>query len=308
MNEGTMEVTGATLATVEWRPENEARAILQIVHGMAEHVRRYDDLAKRFTARGYLVVGHDHRGHGKTATAETLGHMGPWQPVVDDVRRVGDKARADHPGIPLGVLAHSMGSFMAQQLILDAPDHADAWALSGSNGKPPAIAAAGRLVARFERWRVKPEKPSGLLQKLSFGRFNDGFEGRTEFDWLSRDPEQVDLYVDDPFCGFALSTDSWVGMLDALGPIADPYRQRQIPPELPIYILGGAEDPVSEKGAGLQQLAGAYRNAGLTDVTLDLYEGARHEILNEINRDEVIEDLMDWMDARLGLVDHSSET
>lgn len=301
MINSTLEVPGATLSTVLWEPEGPPRALLQIVHGMAEHIRRYDYVAKAFCEAGFLVFGHDTRGHGKSATSGELGHMGPWNTVVEDIRRVGDHVQKEHGDLPKALLAHSMGSFMAQQLILDAPEHASAWILSGSNGKPPAIAAAGRLVARFERWRVKSSKPSNLLQNLSFGKFNDGFEGRTEFDWLSRDDAQVDAYVADPHCGFALSTESWVGLLDALGPIADPFRQRRIPADLPVFIVGGGDDPVSEKTKGLRQLKGAYEEAGLKDVTLSIHEGARHEILNETNRDEVIGELITWTKERLGL-------
>ena len=227
--------------------------------------------------------------------------MGPWNTVVEDVRRVGEDARKKHGELPMVLLAHSMGSFMAQQLILDVPEHAAAWILSGSNGKPPAIAAAGRLVARFERWRTKPHRSSALLQNLSFGKFNDGFEGRTESDWLSRDEAQVDAYIADPLCGFGISTESWVGLLDALGPIADPFRQRRIPADLPIYIVGGGEDPVSEKAKGLRQLKKAYDDAGLKDVTLSIHEGARHEILNETNRDEVLAELLTWVTTKLEL-------
>lgn len=301
MISSTLEVPGATLSTVRWEPEGEPRAILQLVHGMAEHIRRYDYVAKAFAKAGFLVFGHDTRGHGQSAKPNELGHMGPWNTVVEDIRRVGDHERKNHADLPMALLAHSMGSFMAQQLILDAPEHAAAWILSGSNGKPPAIAAAGRLVARFERWRVKPSKPSNLLQNLSFGKFNDDFEGRTESDWLSRDDAQVDAYVSDPHCGFGISTESWVGLLDALGPISDPFRQRRIPAELPLFIVGGGEDPVSEKGKGLRQLEGAYKDAGLKNVTLSLHEGARHEILNETNRDEVIDELITWTTQNLGL-------
>lgn len=301
MISSTLEVPGATLSLVCWEPEGPPRALLQLVHGMAEHIRRYDHVAQAFTQAGFLVFGHDTRGHGQTAKSGKLGHMGPWNAVVEDIRRVGKHIRKDHPDLPMALLAHSMGSFMAQQLILDAPDHAAAWILSGSNGKPPAITAAGRLVARFERWRVKPDKASNLLQTLSFGKFNDDFEGRTEFDWLSRDDEQVDAYVADPHCGFGISTESWVGLLDALGPIADPFRQRRIPADLPLYIIGGGEDPVSEKGKGLRQLYGAYVDAGLKNVTLSIHEGARHEILNETHRDEVIEELIAWSAENLNL-------
>ena len=300
MESEILEVPGARLDVVQWRPSGEPIATVQLVHGMAEHIRRYDHFARRLADAGYWVFGHDHRGHGRSAEHSDvrLGHMGAFRSAVEDIRRVAGHVRGES-SLKGALFAHSMGSFMAQELLLDHPDHADAWVLSGTNGKPPAIAAAGRLVARLERWRKKPEVASPLLQKLSFGRFNDGFEGRTEFDWLSRDPDQVDAYIDDPHCGFGVSTETWVGLLDAFGPMSDPYRQRHIPKDLPILLIVGSEDPVSEKSKGVQQLRGAYEAAGLNDVTLRIFEGARHEVLNETNRDEVEGVVMDWLTPHL---------
>lgn len=298
MKHSKLKVPGAELAITCWRPQGEPKAALQIIHGMAEHIRRYDFLAEMFVEAGWLVLGHDHRGHGRTAESGALGQMGSWENTVNDVRRVNRYLRSEAPGVPVGILAHSMGSFMAQELMIDSPEMAGAWALSGSNGKPAAL-AAGRAIARIERFRVRGNRSSRLLQKLSFGKFNDGFEGRTEFDWLSRDPAQVDAYVKDPHCGFALSAGSWVNLLDALGAMADPNRQRKIPNDLPVYILGGQEDPVSDKSKGLLRLERAYKSAGLTNLTLRIYPGARHEILNETNRNTVIDELKSWFEAVL---------
>ncbi|MEM9861256.1 MAG: alpha/beta hydrolase [Myxococcota bacterium] len=294
----TFDSNGQALSLRVWEPVGPPKALLQIVHGMAEHIARYDRLARAFTSRGYRVFGHDHRGHGLTATKETLGHLGSFSACVEDLRNVSASMQPD-PALPMGIFAHSLGSFMAQELLLQAPDHAGAWALSGSNGKPPPIAQVGRLVARIERFRLSPTRESRLLQFLSFGKFNDDFPGRTDFDWLSRDDAEVDKYVADPLCGFGVSAGTWVSFLDALGPAADPFRQRMLPRDTPLYLVGGDQDPVSEKGKGMRALESAYRLAGLRDVTLRLYEGARHEIVNETNRDEVTDALVAWFDERL---------
>lgn len=302
-----LDVPRGALEVRMWRPER-VRGTLQLVHGMSEHIRRYDQTARFFAARGFLVFGHDHRGHGPSArAARTLGQMGEWEQVVVDIERVKESALEhgeNSASTPHVVLAHSMGSFMAQELILRDASFADAWILSGSNGKPPAIAAAGRLVARFERFRLSAKKPSMLLEKLSFGRFNDGFPGRTDFDWLSRDEAQVDAYVEDELCGMPLSTESWVGLLDGLPLLADPHRLRHIEPmSTPILIIGGGDDPVSEKATGLRKLERAYAAAGLSDVVLRVYDDARHEVLNETNRAEVWNDIADFVGFRLGLAD-----
>lgn len=294
-------VDDLSLAGYLWRPKDEPKAILQIAHGMAEHARRYDRVARHFADQGWLVVAHDHRGHGRSVLdGAPLGHMADedaWTKAVEDVRRVGQAVRKEHPGLPVVLLAHSMGSFMAQALLADAPDGYAAVALSGSNGKPPPLAHAGRLVTRLERLRLGRRATSPLLQKLSFGSFNKGFEGRTEFDWLSRDPTEVDAYLADPLCGFALSVQSWLDMLDALPGLLAPRRLARVPKELPVYVFGGDADPVSEKGRGLVRLSDTLRAAGLRRVELKLYPGARHETLNETNREEVTDDLLRWAET-----------
>lgn len=291
---------GTELTTYEWAPEGEPRAALQIIHGMAEHARRYAHVAAAFNARGYVVRAHDHRGHGQSVeSAAELGDMGDWGRVVDDAHHINQELHRDHSSLPVVVFGHSMGSFMTQQLLYEHPQDASAWVLSGSNGKPPAIAAVGRVVTRLERLRLGAHRPSALLTKLSFGDFNKPFEGRTEYDWLSRDEAQVDAYVADPLCGFEVSTATWVGLLDALGAIASPANQARIPKDTPLYLMAGSEDPVGDRGAGVRRLAEAYAKAGLTDVTTQIYPGARHEVVNEINRDAVIGALVDWCDLAL---------
>jgi len=295
---------GAPLHVFTWMPDAsvEVRAVAHIGHGMAEHVGRYARFAQALTEQGYVVHGHDHRGHGRTARPEDLGHFGEsgWPRVVQDFRELLRHEMAEHAGLPFVLFAHSMGSYMAQELLFDMSDRFAAVVLSGSNGKPPPIAAAGRVVARAERLRLGARGVSPILSALSFEAFNKKFApNRTACDWLSCDTAEVDAYVDDPLCGFACSTTTWIGLLDALAHIANPALQARIRPNLPLYVVAGKEDPVSDETAGLERLLAAYERAGLRDVTHRFYDGARHEILNETNRDEVTLDLIAWLSTKV---------
>jgi alpha-beta hydrolase superfamily lysophospholipase len=220
-----------------------------------------------------------------------------WNRIVEDAHGVNREIARRHPGLPIIVLGHSMGSFVLQQLLFEHPGDMVAAALSGSNGKPPAKAAAGKLVARIERARVGRRNPSALLTRLSFGEYSKAFAPtRTEFDWLSRDPAEVDAYIADPLCGFPVSTQTWVDLLDALGRIASPDNVAKVPKDMPLYLFAGDRDPVGEFGKGMARLHDAYRRAGIADVRLKLYPGGRHEMFNETNRQEVMADLISWCD------------
>ncbi len=294
---------GAAIFVYRWAPDGEPRAVLHLAHGMAEHAARYARLAESLTAHGFVVYANDHRGHGKTAKPEDLGHVGDtggWGHLIGDVRALCRKEMAAHPGLPFVLFGHSMGSFMVQELLFELSDELTAAVLSGSNGKPTPLAAAGRLIARAERLRLSPRGHSKVLSGLSFEAFNKTFApNRTAYDWLSRDAAEVDAYVNDPLCGFDCSTATWIEVLDALARIADPALQSRIKKTLPIYVFAGKEDPASDRTKGIQQLLGAYGRAGLTDVTHHFYDGARHETLNETNRDEVTADLCRWLDAKV---------
>jgi len=292
---------GTAIHVYRWAPSDAARAVMHVVHGMAEHAARYARLAGALTAEGFVVYAHDHRGHGKSASRDAVGDMGKdgWLHAFDDLRALVLKEKAAHEGLPFVIFGHSMGSFMVQELLFELSNGLTAAVLSGTNGKPTPIAAAGRLVARAERLRVGREGHSKLLAALSFETFNKAFRpNRTGFDWLSRDNAEVDLYVADPWCGFECSTETWVGLLDTLGRIALPQNQARIRKDLPVYVFAGGDDQMSEKAKGVRQLLGAYEHAGLRDVTHNIYEGARHETLNETNRDEVTSDLVKWLRSK----------
>jgi len=293
-------VDGANLHVSGWVIQSP-KAIVQILHGMAEYGSRYARLAQALAATGYSVYAHDHRGHGKSIPeGDPPGHLADsdsWNRVVEDAHGVNREIAKRHRDLPIIIVGHSMGSFVVQQLLYERPNDMVAAALSGSNGKPPPIAMVGKLLARIERARVGKRSPSPVLQKLTFGEYNKPFEpARTEFDWLSRDPDEVDKYVADPLMGFAVSTQTWLDLLNALDRISKPSNVAKVPKDKPLYLFAGDQDPVGDNGKGMKNLYDAYKRAAIFDVRLKLYPDARHETLNETNRQEVTDDLIAWCD------------
>jgi alpha-beta hydrolase superfamily lysophospholipase len=280
-----------------WLPSGPIKAVIQIVHGLAEHAGRYSRLAAALNCLGYAVYASDLRGHGNTATSqEGLGFFAPkdgWRKCLDDLWQVNRNAASAHPGLPIVLLGHSMGATFARQFMAEHGDSLSGVILSGSSGQPNALAQAGRLTARLECLRLGPRGKSKLIQSLTFDAFNKAFQPtRTGFDWLSRDPAEVDKYVADPLCGFAASTQLWVDMLDAWAAIARSCDN--VPRNLPMYVISGTHDPVSAGTKALTPMLEQFRAAGLK-VESKFYPEARHELLNETNRDEVTAELIRWL-------------
>ncbi len=277
---------GTELCVRIFRPEGEPRFALHVSHGMGEHSARYARFAEAVCAAGGVMVAHDHRGHGESvASPEGLGAFGPdgWNQLVADLSAVHQSVRERHPGIPFAALGHSMGSFALQQLLLDESARLDAALLSGSAAFDAALEG------------MDPDA------EVDLSAFNAPFEpARTEFDWLSRDPAEVDAYVADPLCGFGLNPESAGDFAAAAAACADPERLAAIRKDLPLYVVAGDADPINRGGSLLELLVERYRKAGLTDVELRLYPEARHELLNETNRDEVTAALLGWLAQRLG--------
>lgn len=293
---------GLAVHTYRWLPDDGVRGVVQLAHGMAEHAGRYGHLAEALTAAGYAVYANDHRGHGRTAvTEDELGFFAEsrgWATVLDDVYRLHQHVRGEHPEVPVYLLGHSMGSFLAQQFLFTFPNAVDGAVLSGTTRSTAVMVEGGATLARAEVARLGPHGRSSALTLAAFGAYNRAFAPtRTDFDWLSRDPEAVDAYIDDPRCGFELTTRMWLDVFSGLRVIRQSERLLLIPPYLPIYVFGGDRDPVGEAGTGVQRLIDAYAEAGLQNVTLRLYEDGRHEMLNETNRDQVIAELVTWLDA-----------
>ncbi len=292
---------GAKLFVYRWLPDaGFGKAVVHIAHGLAEHAGRYERLAEALTESGYVVFANDQRGHGRT-TAEpgNIGHFadaGGWARILKDIEEIAQQARKDYLPHPVVLFGHSMGSLVAQHLA--TRNLFDAVALSGANGNVSALVHVGKLITRFERLRLGRRGKSELLNKLSFDGFNKAFKpNRTSFDWLSRDENEVDKYIADPMCGFLCSTQLWLDMLEAITEAAKPELRAKVPKQLPLYLFSGSRDSANEEGRGSTALAEYYRSIGLEKVSYRIFTQARHETLNEINRDEVTEQLIDWLNA-----------
>jgi alpha-beta hydrolase superfamily lysophospholipase len=283
---GYTSADGTKIAAYRWDPDGSPRAAVQVTHGMGEHARRYEHVARALNDAGFVVYAQDHRGHGASARGqgadpEALGDLGKgsWAGLVDDIGLLSARIRAEHPGLPLILLGHSMGSFAVQQYLFDHSGDADGVVLTGT-------AAIDLLESALD-----------LDQPIDLSAFNAPFQpARTDYDWLSRDEAMVDAYVADPRCGFGIDTGSARAMFAGARRGADPAQVAAIRPDLPLYIAVGEADPVNGGLALLTPLAERYRAAGLADVTVRTYPGARHEILNETNRDQVIAELIAWID------------
>jgi alpha-beta hydrolase superfamily lysophospholipase len=273
---------GTPIAAYRWDPAAGPRAIVQISHGMGEHARRYEHVARALTGAGFVVYAQDHRGHGATASPDALGDLGAdgWTGLVDDIGRLSAVAKAEYPGLPLILLGHSMGSFAVQQYLLDHSADTDIVVLTGT--------AVIDLL----------EPALDLDQPLDLAMFNAAFQpARTDYDWLSRDEAIVDANVADPRCGFGIDTESAKAMFVGARRLADPEQVAALRSSLPVYIAVGESDPVNGGLTLLTPLTDRLKAAGLTDITVRIYPGARHEILNETNNDEVIGELLRWLDA-----------
>lgn len=279
-----------------------AKAVMMLSHGMAEHTGRYERLGTALTEAGFALYAHDQRGHGHTAAHGVLGHYADkdgWDKVVGDLASLNASIVQRHPGVPVFLLGHSMGSYIAQAYLLRHSASLQGAVLSGSNFQPVSLYRIATVVARMESWRQGPTGRSGLIEFLSFGSFNNKLKPvRTSFDWLSRDPDEVDKYVNDPLCGFRCTNQFWLDMLGGLQQISKTSNLSQIDKNLPLLIMGGECDPVSE-GKRLKNLADALTATEHRLVTLKIYPQARHEILNETNRDEVTRDLLAWLEEAL---------
>jgi alpha-beta hydrolase superfamily lysophospholipase len=266
---------------------------------MAEHGARYARLAAALNRAGCGVWAHDHRGHGLHVTGPA-GHFadaGGWRAIVDDTWAVSAALQAAYPGVPLVLFAHSMGSFVGQALMGEHGESYHAVILSGSNGPPGVQEAAIRTTARLQRLLLGARAPGVWLQRIVVGTYNRQFApARTDVDWLSRDPSEVDAYVADPSCGAPLTSQAWVDFLEGKALLGDAAHLRRIPKRLPVHLIAGTRDPVGENGRGVRRLLAMYEAAGLSRVSLRLYEEARHELVNEVNRDQVVADLVTWLD------------
>ena len=297
---------GTQIFTYRWIPDDTSaiRGAVQIAHGMVEHAARYERFADALTKAGYAVYANDHRGHGKTAgSLDRVGYFADemgWEKVVVDMHTLTGVIKKECPKKPFFLFGHSMGSFLSRYYAMHYAAELSGLVLSGTGGDPGAPGKIGIFVAAIEA-KIKGKKAkSNILTKLSFGAFNDAFKpNRTDYDWLSRDNAEVDKYVNDPWCGAVCTAGFFCDLLGGIGYINKKENIAKIPKNLPIYIFSGAKDPVGGNTKGVSQVYNTLKDAGIGDVTLKFYEDARHETLNEINRDEVFKDVIAWMNKHI---------
>lgn len=288
-----------------WSPEGTPRAAVQLAHGMAEHGARYERFAQALTDAGYVVYAGDHRGHGKTVRdPNDVGYFKDeegFDAVVDDMSVLTQRIKADHPGLPVFLFGHSMGSFLSRMYVTKYGSELAGLVLSGTGGSAGPLGKVGRAIAGAQA-KVKGRRhPSGLMNKLTFGQYNAAFKpARTDFDWLSRDEAEVDRYIADPKCGELFTVGFYADLLHGLERVNDDKVVSATPDDLPILLVSGSNDPVGGKEAkGVREVAAQLRTTGVREVTTTIYPEARHELLNETNRDEVTADLLAWFDAHL---------
>ena len=292
--------------TYKWMPDETStiRGIIQIAHGMAEHAGRYERFAEALTNTGYAVYANDHRGHGKTAgSQDKIGYFADengWDKVVKDMHTLTAIIKKENPNKPFFLFGHSMGSFLSRHYSMLYADDLSGLVLSGTGGDPGALGKIGLFVANMDAKLHGKKAKSEIMNKLSFGTFNSAFRpNRTDYDWLSRDNNEVDKYIKDPWCGTVFTAGFFCDLLNGIGYINKKENIAKIPKNLPIYIFSGAKDPVGANTKGVIQVYNSFKKAGIVDVEIRFYEDGRHEMLNEINRDEVFKDVVSWLNKHI---------
>lgn len=292
---------------VRWLPDDGVvHGVIQLVHGMQEHIGRYEEFAEFLAGKGFLVVGHDHLGHGQSVRDEA--HRGyfckskPSDTLVSDIHQVTAITKRVYPDLPFMIFGHSMGSYLVRRYLTIYSDDVDAAILCGTGSVPDAVCRAGMIlcgfIAMFRGWHYR----SRLVKKGTFGKSYakfclDGSE--PEKSWLCKDTERVKKFYSDPLCGVDFTLNGYYGLFSTVSYDNQETYIRQIRNDLPIFLISGSEDPVGDAGIGVKRVYQQYKKAGLKDVTLKLYEGDRHELINEPDRETVFADVWEWITSRL---------
>lgn len=282
-----------------WTPEESPRAVVQIVHGIAEYVERYDEFAAYLNGLGFLVVAEDHMGHGQSVGENGIqGYFhGGWFTAVEDTMTLLRETQAAYPDIPYVLFGHSMGSFMARTILCKYPDSGISAAVICGTGWQPAalLPPVTRFIEAVCR-KDGEDKPSAFLENLVFGSYNRRVEHpRTAYDWLSRDAKIVDAYIAHPMCGFTPTAGLLREMMKGLTYIEKPAHLEAMKKDLPVFFVAGGDDPVGSYGKGVRHTVSQFKKAGMTNVSCRIYPLCRHEILNEVNRQEIFEDIGGWI-------------
>ena len=296
---------GATqIHAIEWKPEGEIKAVLQMCHGMVEYIDRYDAFAGFLNGKGYYVVGHDHLGHGESVQSDDLhGYFHESRGneyVIGDIHKLRVMTQKRYPDVPYFMLGHSMGSFLIRQYMELYGGGLSGVIVMGTGFFPAVVLGAGRMLCRgiaaVKGWHYRSE----LIDNMAFGSYNKKFEpARTDKDWLTKDEQIVDAYRTNPWCTFRFTVNAYYQMFRGIQFAQKKKNIRRIPADLPLFLVAGGDDPVGNFGKSVQRVYETYKKCGMHDVSIKLYENDRHEILNETDREMVYEDIRKWMAERL---------
>lgn len=290
-----------------WDTVASPKAVLQISHGMAEHILRYDGFAKFLNESGYIVYGHDHRGHGRSVRSEAdLGYFSDtdgWTKLVDDLYTMTQHIKRQHEGLPVFIFGHSMGSFALRHYLSRYGQFVDGAIICGTGDNPAWLSKIALMLAKAECKFKGARHRSQLLTNLSFGSFNKQFKpNQTDFDWLNRDGAEVRKYIDDPLCGVVFTSGFYRDFLSGILELSSPESVGRIPKDHPYLFISGKSDPLAEDGKAIERVSGAFKAAGIKQVRVQLYPEARHEIALELNREAIYTDVVNWLDEQLGFV------
>ena len=289
---------------IMWMPQIPIRAILQISHGMVEYIERYDEFATFLSQRGYLVVGHDHLGHGASAlTCEEHGYFEKKhgnEIVIGDIRKLYHIMKKQFPDVPYFMLGHSMGSFLLRQYIQMYGKDLSGAVIMGTGSHSAATALSGMVLCKMLSLLKGDHYRSQTVNNLAFGSYNRRFQpSRTSYDWLTKDTTIVDKYAAHPWCTFTFTVNAYFHMFRGLLTLTSKKNRNQIPKDLPLFLVSGADDPVGNFGKSVKHVLRQYKKAKIQDVSMKLYPKDRHEILNELDRETVYQDIFEWLEKHM---------
>lgn len=288
----------------QWLPDSEPYVgVVQLVHGISEHIGRYDAFARFLNAHGYVVVGNDHLGHGLSVAAEEdrgyFADKDGWMHVSNDTRTLQIMTRRSFPGLPYFLFGHSMGSFLTRTYLIRFPGTVDGAVICGTGHMSDALIRAGRAAAGIEKKHLGGRGKSKLIDNLSFGPYNRAFRpNRTQYDWLSANADNVDAYLADPLCGCPVSVGLFYDMMGGIAFMKDPKNLAHMDRTTPIYFIAGGLDPVGDNGEGVRRAYLSFKEAGVQDLDIRIYPGLRHEILNELAYEMVYTDVLEWLERQ----------
>lgn len=286
------------------KPDGEPKAIVQIAHGIAEYIERYDDFMSFLAENGFIAVGNDHLGHGKSFVNEgDMGYLADkdgWWHIVDDVEILRVLMNHKYPKLPQVIFGHSMGSFVARSHLIRYPGAFDAAIISGTGNQGKALVKGGLTMGNLVKAFNGAHHYSNFLNNLAFGTYNKIYENpRTDYDWLTRNEAIVDKYIADPLCGFVPSCGLFLDMMVGVDFITEKSNLKDMKKDVPVFFVSGTMDPVGERGKGVMKAYNNFKKAGMKDVEIRLYVDGRHEMLNEINNEEVYTDILKWLKRKI---------